>query len=137
MVSMSDQPINWKVQWKFPKMKAETAQYVAGNIYDLMRMLHRSENVNRETVEFLIVHQMMADGSVVEHMAVDNYKKGLESANVISNVTSMLDRVRQRTPEKPRIVVTNEPKAVVHRPGRVVMGLNYVAYPARSKEQVA
>jgi hypothetical protein len=97
-------------------------------------MLHRAENVNRDTVEFLVVHQIMADGSITEHVAVDNFKKDI-SANVINNVTSMLDRVRKNPPAKPHIKVKNTTPE--HRPGRVVRGYNIVAYPARTKEEVA
>ena len=129
MVSMTPQTQYWKVQWKFPKMKMETAQYEADSIYNLLRMLNRAEGVNRTNVDVLIVHQILTNGDVIEHLAVDNYKRDADAA---SNVVNLLDRIKANPPKKPHVRVVSEP--VEHRPGRVVMGYQCVAYPARNKE---
>lgn len=62
---------HFRVSYKFPKQKAVNMNYTAPSVAALMRNLQMSENVNRETVEFLYVHQILGNGSVLELIGIE------------------------------------------------------------------
>lgn len=57
---------HFKVQWRFPKSKAATADYVAGSLRELLSLLKKQEDVSMGTTELLCIHQITADGGVKE-----------------------------------------------------------------------
>lgn len=61
----------FRVSYKFPKQKIVNMTYQSPSLAHLMRNLQISEGVNRDTVEFLIVHQILPDGKVLELVEVD------------------------------------------------------------------
>jgi hypothetical protein len=124
MVAMTarEVPLNFRVLYKFPKMNPAQGNYVAGNIGDLMKMLSRAENVTEETVEFLYIHEVLQDGSVLEHVAIEN-----KPIKPTSNVVDLLDAGKKMV-EKSKLkmrFVRNETLA-----SRITDGWGWEAYPA-------
>lgn len=74
-------PHHYRVGYKFPRQKEVTMNYTSETLAMLMRSLQISEGVNRDTVEWLFVHQIMPNGTVLELIAVDG-ALGIDVTNI-------------------------------------------------------
>ena len=72
---------HYRVGYKFPRQKAVNMNYTAETLAMLMRNLQISEGVNRDTVEWLFVHQIMPTGTVLELIAIDG-AQGINVTNI-------------------------------------------------------
>lgn len=63
---------HYRVGYKFPRQKAVTMNYTSETLAMLMRNLQISEGVNRDTVDWLFVHQIMPNGTTLELIAIDS-----------------------------------------------------------------
>ena len=67
---------HFKVQWRFPKSKATTADYVAGSLRELLALLKTQEDVGMGTTDYLCIHQIQPDGSVKELLIHELHQDG-------------------------------------------------------------
>lgn len=72
---------HYRVGYKFPRQKQVTMNYTSETLAALMRNLQMSEGVNRDTVEWLFVHQIMPNGTTLELIAVDG-SQGIDVTNI-------------------------------------------------------
>ena len=72
---------HYRVGYKFPKQKAVTMNYTSETLAALMRNLQISEGVNRDTVDWLFVHQIMPNGTTLELIAIDG-AQGINVTNI-------------------------------------------------------
>ena len=72
---------HYRVGYKFPRQKAVTMNYTSETLAMLMRNLQLSEGVNRDTVDWLFVHQIMPNGTTLELIAVDG-AQGINVTNI-------------------------------------------------------
>ena len=72
---------HYRVGYKFPKQKAVTMNYTSETLAMLMRNLQISEGVNRDTVDWLFVHQIMPNNTVLELIAIDG-AQGIDVTNI-------------------------------------------------------
>jgi hypothetical protein len=81
---------HYRVGYKFPRQKAVNMNYTAETLAMLMRNLQISEGVNRDTVEWLFVHQIMPTGTVLELIAIDG-AQGINVTNIQSAPKAKVD----------------------------------------------
>lgn len=72
---------HYRVGYKFPRQKQVTMNYTSETLAALMRNLQMSEGVNRDTVEWLFVHQIMPNGTTLELIAIDS-SQGIDVTNI-------------------------------------------------------
>lgn len=108
----------YRVCWKWRTAKNHVVRdYAAPDLKTLLKMLKRSENVDRHTVQELVIHQINTDGTVTEMFASsDTYdvpwdKDGKPEVITPAEevVTSNLERIRQA-------VLANRAKGVSDKP---------------------
>lgn len=81
---------HYRVGYKFPRQKAVNMNYTSETLAMLMRNLQLSEGVNRDTVEWLFVHQIMPNGTVLELIAVD-VAQGINVTNINATPKAEVD----------------------------------------------
>lgn len=91
------------ILYKLPKKKEMRMDYVAPNLRDVLRMLSRSEGVDKTNVESLYIHQHLPGGAVQEVVAIDNTKGTPQpSLPEVSNVVD-INKARRPAELKPRV----------------------------------
>lgn len=118
---------NFRVMFQITGMKKSTIEnHVAENLGVVMATL-KTQGVTKNTVDFLVVHQLLADGRVAELVDINNKKK-----DTTSNVVSIESARTAKKPveEKPRVKLP----APVEAEETAVFDLMYRALPARAWE---
>lgn len=121
-MSLVPKQINFRVLYKFPRMTPAQANYMAPSLADLMKMLSRAENVTEDSVDFLYIHEVLTDGSVIEHVAIE--KKAVQPASTVTNLVEAGKKLIENSKLKMRFV-RNESVAM-----RISDGWGWFAYPA-------
>lgn len=101
----------YKVTWTFKgKKTSERADYVAPSLLEVLRLLNKSEGVNTETTDYVYVHQIFEDGTVIEVFSHDrqqgttNFKdSSLAGDNVESIVAAQLKKAARESGAKPHV----------------------------------
>lgn len=154
MADIVREELHFRVSYKFPKQKVVNMNYTAPSVAALMRNLQLSENVNSSTVEFLYVHQILANGSALELVAIDRATnsnvtniKAVQKSSIITGeydddddqllgypsygrdaliLQEVTDLLtKQDPPKKPRIILKSTTPPFTK-------GFHFVAKPAKS-----
>lgn len=95
---MSNQNYTYKVEWKYSSVVgSHRADFVVENLEELLRILNKSEGVNRNTCDHIYVHQIYPDGRVAEVYAHDK-----KNENVVNIVEASLKRIKDEVEHKPK-----------------------------------
>lgn len=91
------------ILYKLPKKKEMRMDYVAPDLRDVMRMLNRSEGVDRTNVESLYIHQHLPGGAVQEVVAIDNIQTTTTAAHPPNTNVVSITTARRPVESKPRV----------------------------------
>ncbi len=143
---------HFRVSYKFPKQKAVNMNYTAPSVAALMRNLQLSENVNRDTVEFLYVHQILDNGSALELIGIEP-STGTNVTNIqavkkdtvitgeyddddeILGYASGYNRDTQILEQVTKLLTHNKPRIILRAATAPasIKGFHFKAQPARPK----
>lgn len=102
----------FNVMWKKKGDRtSSTGAYIARSVFDLLRILDTAEDVNKDNVDILVVHQHNKNGKTIEVLAVE----GGENRKV----------------DKPHVKLSTESELPP-----ITGGYYYTAYPATTKRGI-
>lgn len=64
--------LHFRAMWKFPGKAVDRGEFYSGSLFGLAGMLFRLEGISRESIEYVYVHQLLGEGSVLEIISIDS-----------------------------------------------------------------
>lgn len=102
----------FKVEWVFNTVVgSHRGDYLVRDLEELLRILNKSEGVNRTSCKYICVHEILPNGRVMEVYDYDERRK-----NVINIVEANLKKIKEEpaaVPKKPRVRMKNNTKDTV------------------------